>query len=93
MQCQKKISSSICLQLATGTQTAYPYREQQHGLFTYYLLKKLKETNGNATLGELGEYVADEVGRRSIVVNKKEQTPTVTVSPLMATNWKTKRLK
>lgn len=83
----------IVFSAATGTQTAYPYREQQHGLFTYYLLKKLKETNGNATLGELGEYVADEVGRRSIVVNKKEQTPTVTVSPLMATNWKTKRLK
>lgn len=40
---------------AQGDETAYPYKEEGHGLFTYYLLKKLQETKGDVTLGELGD--------------------------------------
>ena len=34
----------VVLSAAQGDETAHPYTEKGHGLFTYYLLKKLKET-------------------------------------------------
>lgn len=67
----------VVLSAAQGDETAYPYSEQKHGLFTYYLLKKLKETKGECSLGELSQYVTSEVSKKSIIVNRKPQTPTV----------------
>ena len=71
-------------------ETAYPYKEQEHGLFTYYLLKKLKESKGDVTLGELSDYVIKEVKRQSIVQNGKIQTPVLVPSVHIADwrNWK-----
>ena len=57
-----------------------------------FSLKKLKESKGNATLGELSDYAIKEVKKASIVENEKIQTPTVTVSPTF-TNWKNLKLK
>ena len=39
----------LVISAAQGNETAYPYREKRHGLFTYFLLKKLQETKGNTT--------------------------------------------
>ena len=39
---------------AQGDETAYQYAEKGHGMFTYFLLKKLQESKGDVTLGELG---------------------------------------
>ncbi|MCH5235574.1 MAG: hypothetical protein J1E16_09780 [Muribaculaceae bacterium] len=78
---------------ASGDETAYPYHEKSHGLFTYYLLKKQQETKGEATLGELGEFIIDNVSKESIVSNGKSQTPTVQFSPLMSSSWKHMKLK
>lgn len=62
---------------ASGEQTAYNYGAKNHGLFTYFLLKKLKESRGVVTLKELGNYIITNVKQNSIVKNKKLQTPTV----------------
>ena len=78
---------------ATGDQTAYPYEEKGHGLFTYFLLKKLRDTRGNVTLGELGDYVSTEVSRQSVVVNNKKQTPTVTPAEAVVNSWRVSNLK
>lgn len=78
---------------ASGDETAYPYHEKSHGLFTYYLLKKLQETKGEVTLGELGEFIIDNVSKESIVSNGKSQTPTVQISPSMSVSWKQMKLK
>lgn len=82
--------SMVVLSAAQGDETAYPYKEKGHGLFTYHLLKKLQETKGNVTMGELADYITSEVKKRSIVVNGKLQTPTVTHSSNAADwrNWK-----
>ncbi len=77
----------IVFSATQGDQTAYPYREMKHGMFTYFLLKKLQETRGEVTLGELTSYVSQEVERRSIVVNRKDQTPTVVVGEGLASAW------
>ena len=69
------------------------YKEKGHGLFTYFLLKKLKESKGNATLGELTDYVNEEVAQFSIVENGKSQTPTVTKSRNLQQTWRSKKLK
>lgn len=83
----------ILFSAAQGDETAYPYKDKQHGLFTYYLLKKLQESKGEVTLGELSEYLADEVGRQSFLKNNKIQTPTVIVSPSIQNSWKNLKLK
>jgi len=72
---------------ASGEETAYPYKEKGHGMFTYYLLKKLQETEGNVTMGELSDYVKMEVLKSSITENQKSQTPTISVSPELKAGW------
>lgn len=78
---------------ATGDQTAYPYDEKGHGMFTCFLLKKLQETKGEATLGEISSYIREQVIRQSVVVNSKSQTPTVVSSVEMADKWRNIKLK
>lgn len=81
----------IIFSAAQEDQTAYPFNEQRHGMFTYYLLKKMKDTKGDVTLGDLTEYVTSEVMRQSIVTNGKMQTPKVITS--ISDDWKSKKLK
>ncbi|MDR2086643.1 MAG: WG repeat-containing protein [Dysgonamonadaceae bacterium] len=78
---------------ATGDETAHQYEEKGHGLFTYFLLKKLQETKGNVSYGELSDYVTRQVKRHSVVINDKRQTPTVIPSPALADKWQTLKLK
>jgi hypothetical protein len=82
----------VVFSAAKDDETAFPYAEKGHGLFTYYLLKKLQETEGNVDYGTLGDYINKEVSRRSIVVNNKLQTPTISPSPQMGENWKKLKL-
>lgn len=83
----------VVFSAAQGDETAYPFKEKEHGLFTYYLLKKLKETCGNVSLGELGQFITDQVSRKSIVANGKSQTPTIVPSGSLGDNWKNLKLK
>ncbi len=73
---------------ATGDQTAYPYKEMGHGLFTYFLLKKLQDTKGAATIGDIVSYVSEKVEQQSVVVNGRSQTPTFTSSSSIPGNWR-----
>ena len=82
----------VVFSAATGDETAYPYKEKGHGLFTYYLLKKLQDTKGDVTLGELSEYVNKEVRRQSVVINHKSQSPTVVPADGMS-DWGSIKLR
>lgn len=77
----------VILSAAQGDETAYPYKEKNHGMFTYYLLKKLRETKGDVTFGELADYVTSEVMKQSVVTNGKMQTPQAIPSD-KAEDWK-----
>lgn len=83
----------VVFSAASGNETAYPYKDKGHGLFTYFLLKKLQQTKGEATLEELGEYVMENVKQQSVVVNRKVQTPTVSPSFTLRDSWKDLKLK
>lgn len=78
----------IAFSAASGNETAYPYNEKGHGLFTYYLLKKIQESNGDLTLKELSDYVTENVRREAVLVNHKPQTPIITPSVSMEEVWK-----
>lgn len=82
----------VVFSAAQGDETAYPYKEKEHGLFTYFLLKKLQETEGNCSLSDLGDYLKQQVSRSSIIINGKSQTPTVTASPALGSQWKKVKL-
>lgn len=81
------------LSAATSDETALPYDEKGHGMFTYFLLKKLQATQGNATLGELSDYVGENVRKTSVVYNFKGQNPMHAVSGNLQENWRTLKLK
>lgn len=87
------VGNMVVFSAAQGDETAYPNNEQQHGMFTYYLLKKLKETKGDVTYKELGDYVSDNVRKQSIVLNGKSQTPTVVPSSSVGEAWQGWKLK
>ncbi len=80
------------LSAASDQETALPYQEKNHGIFTYFLLKKLQDTKGKATLGELAEYVTSNVKKHSLTINGKPQTPTMKVSGSLSNNLNSKRL-
>ena len=82
----------VVFSAAQGDETALPNDAERHGMFTYYLLKKLQENKGNITLGELADYLVREVGRRSVVVSKL-QTPCVTPSATLDASWREWKLK
>ena len=83
----------VVFSAATSDETAYPNNDEGHGMFTYYLLKKLQETQGDVTLQDLGEYITTNVRQQSIVKNGKSQTPTITPSASLGTEWQSWKLK
>ena len=82
----------VVFSAAQGDETAAPFADKYHGLFTYFLLKKIQETSGDLTLSELRNYLESEVMKQSVIVNGKMQTPTTTASE-GATDWKSWKLR
>ena len=83
----------IVFSAATGDETAFSLKSQQHGLFTYYLLKKLQESKGQLTLGDLSDYLVKEVKRESFEKNNKIQTPVVNAASALEASWRNMKLK
>lgn len=77
----------VVFSAAQGDETAYPYEEMKHGLFTYFLLSTIKEKGGAISLGDLSDQVTKMVTRTSIVENDKRQTPTIHPSSA-SPNWR-----
>ena len=78
----------IVFTASSGIQSALPYREKNHGFFTYYLLKKFQKTGGNLTYQELSDYLKEKVGLESVLLNDKEQNPQVNISFSIRDEWK-----
>ena len=62
---------------SSGEETSLTDEKNQHGLFTFHLLKKLKESKGEITTDGLFKYVKNKVGVESIMKFNKQQTPEV----------------
>jgi len=78
---------------SSGEQSSLPFADEKHGMFTYYLLKKLQETKGDVTYSELFESLNEKISIESLLVNSKEQNPVINTSQDVAEKWKQWRLK
>ncbi|BDX38803.1 hypothetical protein CYCD_21580 [Tenuifilaceae bacterium CYCD] len=78
---------------SSGNESSASYKDKQHGMFTYYLLKKLQDSKGNCTYKELDEYLKKEVSINSLVINKKQQTPQAMGSPDVDEKWRNWKIK
>lgn len=84
-----KLSGNIVVFSATtADQVALPYSDKKHGMFTYFLLKKLQESRGDCTYGELFDYLNSNVVESSLRVNRTDQAPEVNTSLQVQEAWK-----
>jgi hypothetical protein len=83
----------VVFSASSGDQSALPFKEKNHGMFTYHLLKILKDTEGNLSYYELGNYLSTNVSIRSVIENKREQNPQVNVSYEIIEKWKDLRFR
>ena len=77
----------VVFSASSGNQSAFSYEAKGHGMFTYFLLKKLQESGGNVTYGELANYIQEKVRKNAIIYNNKEQDPEMIVSPALEDSW------
>jgi len=78
---------------SSGEQSSLPFADAKHGMFTYYLLKKLQETKGDVSYSELYDFLNERISIESILVNSKEQNPVVNTSRDVSETWKLWKLK
>lgn len=83
------VSGNLVVMTATSsTQRSMPYKEKSHGLFTYFLLKTLKDAGPSATISDIYDSVSSVVRTKSILVNNMEQTPELLNGPDIDAGWK-----
>ncbi|MBT3612314.1 MAG: hypothetical protein HN522_05185 [Flavobacteriales bacterium] len=78
----------VVFSASSKDQSALPHHKEGHGMFTYHLLKKLQETKGDVSMGELSDYLDDNVSLLSLKENKKEQDPKVNTSSKVINDWR-----
>lgn len=88
---EEPVGNTVVFTASKGEETAHSYKEKQHGMFTYFLLKKLKETKGDVTLQDLMDYVTKNVRQKSWE-NGTSQSPNVISSFDLGDSWKLKKL-
>ena len=81
----------VILSAASDDETAFSYKSKNHGMFTYYLLKKLHDSKGDISLGEVYSFINSNVKKSSMEINDKKQTPSINVSPLLKDKWEALR--
>ncbi len=78
----------LVLSSSKGNESSAVYKEKQHGYFTYFLLKNLKEYHGKQAFGLSYDLIKYNVSKEVIKINKT-QTPDVIPSHIIGENWKT----
>lgn len=78
----------LVLSSSKGNESSAVYKEKQHGYFTYYLLKNLKEYHGKQAFGLSYDIIKYNVSKEVNKINKT-QTPDVMPSAIIGENWKT----
>lgn len=79
--------SMVVFAATSGDQVSNPYHAEKHGLFTYYLLKKLQESSGKCHYGELSDYLKDNVFDKSFSVGSRQE-PSTQTSEAIAKSWR-----
>jgi hypothetical protein len=85
--------NTVVFSASSKDQVSLPYKDKSHGMFTYFLLKKIQETKGDISLKELSDYINKTVSFESVKQNSKEQNPQTQVSSEINTTWESLKLK
>jgi hypothetical protein len=73
-------------------ESSLPYKNKNHGMFTYQLLKKIQDSKGKLNYLELYNSVAEKVSLESLNVNKIKQTPQILFSEDIYGSWQNWRV-
>jgi hypothetical protein len=77
----------VVFSASSSEQSSLPYKQQEHGMFTYYLLKKMQQSKGDVSYKQLSDFVIENVSLRSVLINDKEQNPKVSTSSGSQSQW------
>lgn len=84
--------SVVVFSAAQGNETAQGYPEQGHGLFTYYLLKEIQDSEGMITFGALADRIKSNVSQQAVQLKmRKSQTPATNASEQISDTWRNLR--
>ncbi len=78
----------VVFSASSEAQTALPYKEMEHGMFTYFLLKYIQQSKGDITYHDLYEEVKSQVELKIMKIYKKNQNPNLIFSPDVEETWK-----
>lgn len=84
--------NAVVFSASSADETAMTYADKGHGLFTYYLLKILQETQGSVSYEDLATFITANVKKEAFLINEKPQTPVVATSPAVGSSWKKMKL-
>ena len=77
---------------SSGEESSGVDRDRQHGFFTWFLLKKLQESKGEATYKEMSDYLIRNVSYETTLISKP-QTPQALFSPQVEGVWEAWKFK
>lgn len=76
---------------SSGDQTSSVYHDKKQGYYTYYLVKAIKDANGDLTMKQLFEKTNAEVKKATALIGKMQE-PQYMASPVW-TGWEDVKLK
>lgn len=80
-------ANMVVFTAASDDETALSYGEKRHGMFTYFLLDRLKKSKGETSFGDLFMHLSQNVKKSSMLENDKLQTPNVAYSTALGRKW------
>jgi len=81
------LGNLVVFSATTDAEIAYPYEDKRHGMFTYFLLKKLQANRGDVTYSDLANFIINNVKSYSFDINRQPQTPKVRGSHDITEVW------
>jgi hypothetical protein len=72
---------------SSGKQSSGVFEEQEHGYFTYFLLKYMQQAKGKLNYGEMFDEVRREVSLQSNR-DERKQEPSIRVAPAVIDEWR-----
>ena len=78
----------VVFSASSKNQSALPYHKERHGIFTFHLLKILKEKEGDISYGDLYDRLKVDVNISCIKENSKQQEPQVNTSEKVINDWR-----
>ena len=79
--------NAVVFASSSGNQSSGVFEDQEHGYFTYFLLKYMQESKGKLNYGDMFDDVRKEVKLQS---NRdgRDQEPSVRVAPTIIDEWR-----